>query len=74
MRGTDFWGGYGLTENGLDVVMLAGHSVYDINAQGEKVELGQAGLGATVINNSSPTTPKKWGEEKVARAVAAITP
>ena len=27
VRGTDFWGGFGLTENGLDVVMLSGKGV-----------------------------------------------
>jgi hypothetical protein len=73
VRGTDFWGGYGLTEDGLDVVMLSGKGVYVRNNNGETVELNQAGLGTTVISTDAPTTPKIWGEEKVAKAVATIT-
>jgi hypothetical protein len=74
VRGTDFWGGYGLTEDGLDVVMLSGKGVYVRNNNGATVELNQAGLGTTVISADAPTTPKIWGEEKVAAAVATITP
>jgi hypothetical protein len=74
VRGTDFWGGFGLTENGLDVVMLSGKGVYVTNNQGETVELSSSGLGTTVIAATAPTTPKKWGDEKVAKAVSTITP
>ncbi|NOT15403.1 MAG: FecR domain-containing protein [Methylotenera sp.] len=74
VRGTDFWGGYGLTENGFDVVMLSGKGVYVAGVNGETVELNAEGLGTTVINQAAPTAPKKWGDEKVAKAVATITP
>ena len=74
VRGTDFWGGFGLTENGLDVVMLSGKGVYVTNNQGETVELSSSGLGTTVMAASAPTTPKKWDDEKVAKAVSTITP
>jgi hypothetical protein len=74
VRGTDFWGGFGLTENGLDVVMLSGKGVYVTNNQGETVELDAEGLGTTVIAQSAPSGPKKWGDAKVAKAVATITP
>jgi hypothetical protein len=73
VRGTDFWGGYGLTENGLDVIMLEGHGVYVKTAQGQ-VELDKAGLGTTILPDQAPTAPKVWGDEKVQRAVATITP
>lgn len=74
IRGTDFWGGYGLTENALDVVMLSGKGVYVTNNQGQTVELDSDGLGTTVIANDAPKTPEKWEDEKVARAVVTITP
>ena len=74
VRGTDFWGGFGLTESALDVVMLSGKGVYVINAQGESVELDVGGLGTTVIGTAAPSAPKKWKDEKVAKALATITP
>jgi hypothetical protein len=74
VRGTDFWGGFGLTENGLDVLMLEGKGVYVKNNLGETVELDQPGLGTTVLENTPPSAPKKWGDAKVAKAVATITP
>ena len=74
VRGTDFWGGFGLTENGLDVVMLSGKGVYVNNLQGEEVELNAEGLGTTVLSQAAPTTPKKWKEEKLAKAFATVTP
>ena len=74
VRGTDFWGGFGLTENGLDVVMLSGKGVYVVNAQGESVELDVSGLGTTVLGAAAPSEPKKWKDEKVAQALATITP
>ena len=74
VRGTDFWGGYGLTENGLDVVMLSGKGVYVKNNQGETTELDAAGLGTTVLVGSAPSQPIKWDAEKVAKAVETITP
>ncbi len=74
VRGTDFWGGYGLTPDGaLDVVMLEGHSVYVKNDKGQ-VELDKPGLGTTITVDGAPTEAKTWGEEKLTRAVATITP
>lgn len=73
VRGTDFWGGYGLTENGLDVLMLEGKGVY-VQTDAGTVELDQAGLGTTVLPGAAPLAPKTWGEGKVQRAVATITP
>jgi len=74
VRGTDFWGGFGLTENGLDVVMLSGKGVYVTNNQGESVELSSSGFGTTVISAKVPSIPIKWDDEKVAKAVLTITP
>ena len=74
VRGTDFWGGFGLTPDGLDVVMLSGKGVYVTDMQGETVELTSDGQGTTVFANIPPYSPIKWDEEKVARAVATITP
>jgi len=74
VRGTDFWGGFGLTPEGIDVVMLSGKGVYVTNRQGETVELNADGLGTTVLANMPPKTPIKWKDEKVAKAIATITP
>ncbi|MDI1302076.1 MAG: FecR family protein [bacterium] len=74
VRGTDFWGGYGLTENGFDVVMLEGHGVYVDSATGGHVELYQSGQGTTVMNGAAPAAATIWGEDKVRRAFATITP
>lgn len=73
VRGTDFWGGFGVTDGALDVIMLSGKGVYVKNDKGQ-VELDQAGLGTTVTTDAAPNEPKTWGEEKVKRAVATITP
>lgn len=74
VRGTDFWGGYGLTPDGaLDVVMLSGKGVYVKNDKGQ-VELDKAGLGTTITVDGAPADAKTWGEEKLGRAVATITP
>ncbi len=74
IRGTEFWGGYGLTPDGaFDVVMLEGRGVYVKNARGQ-VELDQAGLGTTIKEGEAPTTPQKWGEEKLKRALETLVP
>ena len=73
VRGTDFWGGYGLTENGLDVIMLEGKGVYVQTANGT-VELDKPGLGTTVLTGGAPSAPVAWGPDKVQRAVSTITP
>lgn len=74
VRGTDFWGGYGVTPDGaLDVIMLSGKGVYVKNDKGQ-VELDKAGLGTTVTVDGLPSDAKAWPEEKVGRAVATITP
>lgn len=73
VRGTDFWGGYGLTPNGgLDVVMLEGHGVYVKTAAGQ-VELDKPGLGTTVVGGMAQA-PAVWAPDKLTRAVATITP
>jgi len=75
VRGTDFWGGYGITPNGaFDVIMLSGKGVYVKNDKGQ-VELSTAGFGTTVTGDGGmPTEAHAWPEEKVTRAVATITP
>ncbi|MFN3586609.1 MAG: FecR domain-containing protein [Moraxellaceae bacterium] len=73
VRGTDFWGGFGVTPDGLDVIMLEGKGVYVTNAQGT-VELDRAGLGTTVLPGRAPAAPDAWSQEKLGRAVATITP
>lgn len=72
IRGTTFWGGFGLTEGALDVVMLDGHGVYVRNEAGQ-VELAEAGLGTTITAGAVPTAPKAWPQEKVLRAQATIS-
>jgi hypothetical protein len=72
IRGTTFWGGFGLSGDKLDVVMLEGHGVYVKNAAGE-VELDQPGLGTTIGADTAPTAAKAWPDEKLKRAVATIT-
>jgi hypothetical protein len=72
VRGTDFWGGYGLTPDGLDVIMLEGKGVYVQTAAGT-VELDRAGLGTTVTAGTA-SAPAAWAPDKLARAVATITP
>lgn len=73
VRGTDFWGGFGLTEKGLDVIMLDGHGVY-VKTDKKTVELNKPGLGTTVIAGADPQPPKVWGKAKIQRALATITP
>ncbi|MCC2638981.1 MAG: uncharacterized protein K0Q68_2700 [Moraxellaceae bacterium] len=72
VRGTDFWGGFGLTEGGLDVIMLEGKGVY-VDTPAGRVELDKAGLGTTVVNGAAQA-PVAWGQDKIGRAVATITP
>lgn len=74
VRGTDFWGGYGLTENGFDVVMLEGHGIYIDSASGGHLEISEAGQGSTVINGSAPSAAKVWSDDKLKKAIATITP
>lgn len=74
VRGTDFWGGYGVTPEGaLDVIMLSGKGVYVKNDQGQ-VELDKAGLGTTIKVDGTLGEVKAWPEAKVSKAVATITP
>jgi hypothetical protein len=74
VRGTDFWGGYGVTPDGaLDVIMLSGKGVYVKNDKGQ-VELDKAGLGTTIKADGTLGEVKAWPEEKIGRAVATITP
>ena len=54
--------------------MLSGKGVYVTNNNAETVELDADGLGTTIIAGATPSLPKKWGDEKVAKAVATITP
>jgi hypothetical protein len=63
VRGTDFWGGYGLTENGLDVLMLEGKGVY-VQTEAGTVELDKAGLGTTVVAGGAPSASKGLGRGK----------
>lgn len=72
VRGTDFWGGFGLTPGGLDVIMLEGKGVY-VQTPAGTVELDKAGLGTTVAAGVA-SAPVAWGPDKVTRAVATITP
>lgn len=74
VRGTDFWGGYGVSPDGaLDVIMLSGKGVYVKNDNGQ-VELDKAGLGTTIKADGTLGEVKLWPEAKVNKAVATITP
>jgi hypothetical protein len=72
VRGTDFWGGFGLTGDGLDVIMLEGKGVY-VDTPAGRVELDKAGLGTTVTAGAA-SVPAPWADAKLARAVATISP
>jgi hypothetical protein len=72
IRGTTFWGGFGLSGDKLDVVMLEGHGVYVKNDAGE-VDLDQPGQGTTIGSGTAPTGAKTWPEAKLQRAIATIT-
>lgn len=74
VRGTDFWGGFGVSPDGsLDVIMLSGKGVYVKNDKGQ-VELDKPGLGTTIAADGALGDAKVWPEEKLGRAVATITP
>lgn len=73
VRGTTFWGGFGLSGDKLDVVMLDGHGVYVKNDAGE-IDLDQPGQGTTIGAGVAPTAAKTWPDAKVQRALATITP
>ena len=73
VRGTDFWGGTSLIEGALEVIMLEGKGVYVRNATGT-TEITEAGSGVTAVAGEAPGAARRWGEEKLARAVATITP
>ena len=74
VRGTDFWGGFGLSPDGaLDVVMLDGKGVYVSNAHG-KVLLDVPGQGTTVQADGRLGAVKHWPQQKVSRALVTITP
>ncbi len=72
VRGTDFWGGFGLSGDGLDVVMLEGRGVYVRNDAGT-VELERPGMGTTVLAGA-PEPATLWDEAKLKRAFATVTP
>ena len=73
IRGTNFWGGFGLTPGGaVDVVMLDGHGVY-VKTPGGEVDLDQPGQGTTVKVGEAPTAPKTWPDAKLQRALATVT-
>lgn len=73
IRGTTFWGGYGLTPDGaVDVVMLDGHGVY-VKTPGGEVDLDQPGQGTTIKVGALPTAPKKWPDAKLQKALATVT-
>lgn len=73
VRGTEFWGGMNITPDALDVIMLNGTGVWIENDAG-RVELTEAGTGTTVRADTKPDAPKAWGDAKVQKAVATITP
>ncbi|MFZ5724312.1 MAG: FecR family protein [Pseudomonadota bacterium] len=73
VRGTEFWGGMNITPDALDVIMLSGKGVYIENEAG-RVELTRPGEGTTVQAGKTPDAAKVWGEAKVQKAVATITP
>ena len=74
IRGTDCWGGFGLSPNGaLDVIMLAGHGVSVRNAQGQ-VDLHTPGWGTTIFAAGRLERPHPWSQDKIQRALATITP
>jgi hypothetical protein len=72
VRGTTFWGGSldGIT---FDVALLEGQSVL-ISNQGGEVEINEIGFGTTIRNfQTAPTTPKKWPQGKIDRALKTVT-
>lgn len=72
VRGTTFWGGFGLSDGGaLDVVVLEGTGVVVQSEQGE-VLLDRQGLGTTVLPGRAPTLPTSWSGRKLGQAQATI--
>jgi hypothetical protein len=71
IRGTELWGGFNLLDAGsetLDVVMLGGKGIYVETAQ-QRVELNQAGEGATVKGAGQTSMPTDgWANKAVTGA------
>ncbi len=71
IRGTDFWGGF-IFGDQLDVTVLDGKGVYVV-AEGGRVELDK-NWGTTVSRDDlTPTPPKIWPDEKLQKAIAAVS-
>jgi hypothetical protein len=70
IRGTTFWGG---TLDGVfEVALLDGKAVTVENKAG-RVVIDKVGDGTAIrAADVAPTAPKKWGQGKVARAVATV--
>lgn len=73
VRGTEFWGGLGMSPDSLDVIMLNGKGVYVRNDAGT-TEISEAGKGVSVRAGGKPGDAAAWSPEKVKKAVATITP
>jgi len=73
VRGTDFWGGNLSSADNIDIILLdSEHPLTVENAHG-KVVITEPGFGTLLTKDQAPTTPKKWSEEKLGRAVQTIT-
>ncbi|MCG8333363.1 MAG: FecR domain-containing protein [Proteobacteria bacterium] len=71
IKGTEFWGGF--WDGGkFEVALLKGKGVVISNRGGE-VEITKVGWGTTLVaDDVAPTTPKPWGKDKIARALASV--
>ena len=73
VRGTDFWGGNLSNNKDIDVILLDSEHELVLENEYGKVTIKQPGYGTTLTPGKAPTTPKKWPEEKLKRAVKTIS-
>ena len=70
IRGTTFWGGK--LDGVFQVAMLEGKAVI-VETKAGRVVIDKVGDGTKVRDaNTAPTTPKKWGGNKLDRAIATV--
>ncbi|NQV84657.1 MAG: FecR domain-containing protein [Rhodospirillales bacterium] len=70
IRGTTFWGG--MLDGAFQVAMLDGHAVI-VETKAGRVVIDRVGDGTKITDaNTAPTTPNKWGGNKLDRAIATV--
>ena len=71
VRGTTFWGGT-LDGGKFEVALLKGKGIY-VETKAGRIDISAIGEGTAIASpDSAPTTPMKWGGNKLARAIATV--